>query len=51
MVMRFEWRTSLCAADFPATAYEALRLRVADHTPFNNLGWLCAAEQLSLIHI
>lgn len=45
MVMRFEWRTSLCAADFPATAYEALRLRVADHTPFNNLGWLCAAEQ------
>ena len=45
MVMRFEWRTSLCAADFPATAYEALRLRVADHTPFNSLGWLCAAEQ------
>ncbi|MFG6203689.1 GNAT family N-acetyltransferase [Pseudomonas retamae] len=45
MVMRFEWRTSLCAADFPATAYEALRLRVTDHTPFNHLGWLCAAEQ------
>ncbi|WP_332769565.1 GNAT family N-acetyltransferase [Pseudomonas koreensis] len=45
MVMRFEWRTSLCAADFPATAYEALRLRVTDHTPFNNLGWLCAAQQ------
>ncbi|MCR8931860.1 MULTISPECIES: GNAT family N-acetyltransferase [unclassified Pseudomonas] len=45
MAMRFEWRTSLCAADFPANAYEALRLHVADHTPFNNLGWLCAAEQ------
>jgi CelD/BcsL family acetyltransferase involved in cellulose biosynthesis len=45
MVMRFEWRTSLCAADFPATAYEVLRLRVTDHTPFNHLGWLCAAEQ------
>ncbi|WP_415763037.1 GNAT family N-acetyltransferase [Pseudomonas sp. CP4] len=45
MVMRFEWRTSLCAADFPATAYETLRLGVTDHTPFNNLGWLCAAEQ------
>ena len=43
--MRFEWRTSLCAADFPAAAYEALRLRVTDHTPFNHLGWLCAAEQ------
>ncbi|MEG2793035.1 MAG: GNAT family N-acetyltransferase [Pseudomonas sp.] len=45
MVMRFEWRTSLCAADFPAAAYEALRQRVTDHTPFNHLGWLCAAEQ------
>lgn len=45
MATRFEWRTSLCAADFPAAAYEALRLRVTDHTPFNNLGWLCAAEQ------
>ena len=45
MVTRFEWRTSLCAADFPEAAYEALRLRVTDHTPFNHLGWLCAAEQ------
>ncbi|MBI6946528.1 GNAT family N-acetyltransferase [Pseudomonas koreensis] len=45
MVTRFEWCTSLCAADFPAVAYEALRLRVTDHTPFNQLGWLCAAEQ------
>lgn len=34
----------MCAADFPAAAYEALRLRVTDHTPFNNLGWLRAAE-------
>ncbi|ANI53893.1 GNAT family N-acetyltransferase [Pseudomonas sp. DR 5-09] len=42
---RFEWRTSLCAPDFPAAAYEALRLRVTDHTPFNSLDWLCAAEQ------
>ncbi|MBV4487122.1 GNAT family N-acetyltransferase [Pseudomonas sp. SWRI153] len=45
MAMRFEWRTSLCTADFPVNAYEALRLRVTDHTPFNHLGWLCAAEQ------
>lgn len=45
MAMRFEWRTSLVAADFPATAYETLRLGVPDHTPFNHLGWLCAAEQ------
>ncbi|WP_409316910.1 GNAT family N-acetyltransferase [Pseudomonas sp. KCJK9016] len=42
---RFEWRTSLCAPDFPAAAYERLRLRVTDHTPFNSLGWLIAAEQ------
>ncbi|WP_226500072.1 GNAT family N-acetyltransferase [Pseudomonas sp. MWU16-30322] len=45
MPARFEWRTSLCAADFPAAAYEALRLQVTDHTPFNHLDWLCAAEQ------
>ncbi|MFJ2710806.1 GNAT family N-acetyltransferase [Pseudomonas sp. NPDC087346] len=44
MAARFEWRTSLCAADFPAAAYETLRLRVPDHTPFNSLGWLRAAE-------
>ncbi|WP_445177760.1 GNAT family N-acetyltransferase [Pseudomonas sp. McL0111] len=44
MTARFEWRTSLCAADFPAAAYETLRLRVPDHTPFNSLGWLRAAE-------
>ncbi|MGL6247128.1 GNAT family N-acetyltransferase [Pseudomonas sp.] len=45
MAARFEWRTSLCAADFPATAYEALRLRVTDHTPFNTLAWMRASEQ------
>ena len=45
MAARFEWRTSLCAADFPAAAYEALRLRVTDHTPFNTLAWMTASEQ------
>lgn len=44
MSVRFEWRASLCATDFPAHAYEALRLDVTDHTPFNTLAWLCAAE-------
>ena len=44
MSVHFEWRTSLCATDFPAAAYEALRRRVADSTPFNTLAWLCAAE-------
>ncbi len=42
---RFEWRTTLCAPDFPAAAYEGLRRRVTDHTPFNTLAWLCASEQ------
>jgi CelD/BcsL family acetyltransferase involved in cellulose biosynthesis len=45
MTVRFEWRTSLCAADFPAAAYEALRLRVMDHTPFNALAWMTASQQ------
>jgi CelD/BcsL family acetyltransferase involved in cellulose biosynthesis len=45
MTVRFEWRTSLCAAEFPAAAYEALRLRVMDHTPFNALAWMTASEQ------
>ncbi|MGY2259174.1 GNAT family N-acetyltransferase [Pseudomonas sp. SDO55104_S430] len=45
MTVRLQWRTSLCAADFPAEAYEALRLRVKDHTPFNALEWMCASEQ------
>ncbi|KAA0959316.1 GNAT family N-acetyltransferase [Pseudomonas sp. ANT_H12B] len=45
MAARFEWRTSLCSADFPTAAYEALRLRVTDHTPFNTLAWMCASEQ------
>ncbi|MHC8318948.1 GNAT family N-acetyltransferase [Pseudomonas sp. LB3P31] len=55
MAARFEWRTSLCAPDFPAAAYEALRLRVADHTPFNTLAWMCASEQAltagSAVHV
>jgi|GEM_PF-248206 len=45
MAARFEWRTSLCADDFPAAAYEALRLRVTDHTPFNTLAWMAASER------
>ncbi|WP_419709976.1 GNAT family N-acetyltransferase [Pseudomonas sp. NFX224] len=45
MTVRFEWRTSLCTADFPAAAYEALRLRVMDHTPFNALAWMVASQQ------
>lgn len=45
MTVRLQWRTSLCAADFPVAAYEALRLRVMDHTPFNALAWMCASEQ------
>jgi CelD/BcsL family acetyltransferase involved in cellulose biosynthesis len=44
MSVHFEWCTSLCATDFPAAAYEGLRRRVADSTPFNTLAWLCAAE-------
>ncbi|WP_223460084.1 MULTISPECIES: GNAT family N-acetyltransferase [unclassified Pseudomonas] len=44
MSARFEWRTSLCTDDFPIAAYEALRLRVTDHTPFNTLAWLYASE-------
>lgn len=45
MAARFQWRTSLCADDFPAAAYEALRLRVTDHTPFNTLAWMAASER------
>ncbi|WP_322616617.1 GNAT family N-acetyltransferase [Pseudomonas sp. BIC9C] len=44
MSARFEWRTSLCTDDFPVAAYEALRQRVTDHTPFNTLAWLYASE-------
>jgi CelD/BcsL family acetyltransferase involved in cellulose biosynthesis len=44
MSARFEWRTSLCTHDFPVEAYEALRQRVTDHTPFNTLAWLYASE-------
>ena len=45
MSVHFQWCTSLCAADFPAAAYEALRKRIADRTPFNTLAWLCPAER------
>ncbi|WP_433736047.1 GNAT family N-acetyltransferase [Pseudomonas putida] len=45
MTVRLQWCASLCAADFPAAAYEALRLRVMDHTPFNALAWMSASEQ------
>ncbi|PTR23190.1 GNAT family N-acetyltransferase [Pseudomonas sp. GV085] len=44
MSARFEWRASLCTDDFPIAAYEALRQRVTDHTPFNKLAWLYASE-------
>ncbi|WP_353741134.1 GNAT family N-acetyltransferase [Pseudomonas fluorescens] len=44
MSARFEWRTSLCTDDFPIAAYESLRKRVTDHTPFNTLAWLYASE-------
>lgn len=44
MSARFEWRTSLCTDDFPIAAYESLRQRVTDHTPFNTLAWLYASE-------
>ncbi|MNF22017.1 hypothetical protein D3C84_25640 [compost metagenome] len=45
VLVTYEWRTSLCAADFPQAAYEALRLRVAASTPFNTLAWMRAAER------
>ncbi|MBV6287017.1 GNAT family N-acetyltransferase [Pseudomonas aegrilactucae] len=44
MTLIFTWRTSLCADDFPDDAYEQLRQRVPDATPFNSLAWLRAAE-------
>ena len=44
MAIRFQWCTSLGAADFPTTAYEQLRTQVADTTPFNTLAWLQAAQ-------
>ncbi|CDF95880.1 MULTISPECIES: GNAT family N-acetyltransferase [unclassified Pseudomonas] len=44
MTIRFQWCRSLGATEFPASAYEQLRTRVADTTPFNTLAWLQAAE-------
>ncbi|MCY1396314.1 Acetyltransferase (GNAT) domain protein [compost metagenome] len=50
MSVTFQWRTSLCAEDFPQAAYEELRLRVAGSTPFNSLAWLRAAERTLPAH-
>ncbi|WP_260961791.1 GNAT family N-acetyltransferase [Pseudomonas citri] len=44
MAIRFQWCTSLGAADFPTSAYEQLCAQVADTTPFNSLAWLQAAQ-------
>lgn len=44
MEIRFQWYRSLSTAQFPTEAYEQLRIRVADTTPFNTLAWLRAAE-------
>ena len=44
MALQLSWCASLRTASFPAAGYEALRQRVAGSTPFNHLGWLCAAE-------
>ncbi|MDF0732951.1 GNAT family N-acetyltransferase [Pseudomonas entomophila] len=44
MALQLSWCASLRTDPFPAAAYEALRQRVAGSTPFNHLGWLCAAE-------
>lgn len=43
--MRLHWSHSLSAADFPRQAYEALRARLEQATPFNHLGWLDGAER------
>ena len=45
MGLHLSWHTSLCAEQFPAKAYETLRLEVAGSTPFNHLAWLQAAER------
>ena len=39
MGLQLSWCDSLLAPRFPATEYEALRLRVLRSTPFNHLGW------------
>lgn len=44
MTLTFTWHASLRADDFPADAYEQLRERLPDATPFNSLAWLRAAE-------
>ncbi|NBF08046.1 GNAT family N-acetyltransferase [Pseudomonas sp. Fl4BN1] len=45
MSFRWQWCASLAAADFPVAAYEQLRQRCVDATPFNRLSWLQGAEQ------
>lgn len=45
MDYRLQWMTSLCAADFPRDAYARLQAQVPQATPFNQLGWLQAAER------
>ncbi|MDH1509265.1 GNAT family N-acetyltransferase [Pseudomonas mosselii] len=44
MSLQLSWCASLRSDDFPAADYEALRRRLPGSTPFNHLGWLCAAE-------
>ena len=44
MGLRLSWLDSLDAPAFPAQAYEQLRQRLPQATPFNSLGWLRAAE-------
>ncbi|MCU1734958.1 MULTISPECIES: GNAT family N-acetyltransferase [unclassified Pseudomonas] len=43
MGLRLRWLDSLDAPAFPAQAYEHLRQRLPQATPFNSLGWLRAA--------
>lgn len=45
MDCRFQWSSTLSAADVPREAYARLRAQVPQATPFNHLGWLQAAER------
>lgn len=45
MALDLRWCHSLSEPSFPAAEYETLRQRLPGSTPFNHLGWLCAAEQ------
>lgn len=44
MAVRFQWLGSLRDPLFPQGAYEQLRQRCPDATPFNTLAWLLPAE-------